>query len=87
MRFKLDENLHPDAVLLLRREGHDALSVWDEGLRGAKDPRLAEVCRAERRALLTFDLGFGDIRQRGYPLQSRSPYMLWWASVPPMRLR
>ena len=65
MRFRLDENLHPDAVVLLRGEGHDALSVWDQGLRGAKDPRLAEVCRAERRALLTADLGFGDIRQ--YP--------------------
>jgi predicted nuclease of predicted toxin-antitoxin system len=65
MRFKVDENLPPDVVALLREEGHDALSVWDQGLRGAKDPRLAEVCRAERRALLTFDLGFGDIRQ--YP--------------------
>jgi superfamily I DNA/RNA helicase len=28
-----------------------------------------------------------DILTRGYPLRSRSPYMLWCASVPPMRLR
>jgi predicted nuclease of predicted toxin-antitoxin system len=65
MRFKVDENLHPEVVALLRNAGHDALSVWDQDLRGAVDPRLASVCRSESRALLTFDLGFGDIRQ--YP--------------------
>lgn len=65
MRFKVDENLHPEVVGLLRDAGHDALSVWDQDLRGAADPELASVCRAELRALLTFDLGFGDIRQ--YP--------------------
>jgi predicted nuclease of predicted toxin-antitoxin system len=65
MRFKVDENLHPEVVALLQGAGHDALSVWDQDLRGAVDPRLASVCRAEQRALLTFDRGFGDIRQ--YP--------------------
>jgi predicted nuclease of predicted toxin-antitoxin system len=65
MRFKIDENLHPDVVSLLRDASHDALSVWDQELGGAKDPRLAEVCRAEGRVLMTFDLGFGDIRR--YP--------------------
>lgn len=63
MRFKVDENLHPDAAAFLAEQGHDALSVWDQNLRGAKDPRLADVCRAEQRVLLTFDLGFADIRQ------------------------
>jgi predicted nuclease of predicted toxin-antitoxin system len=65
MRFKVDENLHPEAVELLRDGGHDAVSVWDQQMRGVKDPTLAEACRAEGRALLTFDLGFGDIRE--YP--------------------
>lgn len=65
MRFKVDENLHPDVAALLRGAGHDALSVWDQDLRGAVDPLLASVCREELRVLLTFDLGFGDIRQ--YP--------------------
>jgi len=65
MRFKTDENLHPDVAVFLRNRGHDALSVWDEGLRGRPDPDLAEACRAERRAFITLDLGFADIRE--YP--------------------
>lgn len=65
MRFKIDENLHPDVAALLREHGHDAVSVWDQHMRGADDPHLAAVCRAEGRVLLTFDLGFADIRQ--YP--------------------
>lgn len=63
MRFEVDENLHPDARAFLTEQGHDALSVWDQNLRGAEDPSLAGVCRAERRVLLTFDIGFADIRQ------------------------
>ena len=69
MRFTVDENVHPDVVALLRTEGYDSLSVWDQDLQGAKDPQLAEVCLAEGRVLLTFDLGFGDIRL--YPPQER----------------
>ena len=35
MRFKVDENLHPDAADLLRSAGHDAMTVYDHGrLRG-----------------------------------------------------
>lgn len=63
MRFKVDENLPPEASTFLGEQGHDAVTVWDEQLRGAKDPRLAQECRAEQRVLLTFDLGFGDIRR------------------------
>lgn len=62
MRFKVDENLHPEVVALLREQTHDAVSVWDQQMRGAKDRRLAEACRAEGRVLIAFDLGFGDIR-------------------------
>jgi predicted nuclease of predicted toxin-antitoxin system len=65
MRSKVDENVHPDVVTLLREANHDALSVSDRGLGGAKDPHLADVCRVEERALVTFDIGFGDIRR--YP--------------------
>lgn len=65
MRFKVDENLHPEVVVLLRDHQHDAVSVWDQKLQGSKDPQLASLCRDERRILLTFDVGFGDIRQ--YP--------------------
>lgn len=61
MRFKTDENLHPEVAEFLRRHGHDAVSVWDEGLRGTKDVQIIERCRLEKRALLTLDVGFGDI--------------------------
>lgn len=63
MRFKVDENLPPEASTLLAEQGHDAVTVWDQQLRGATDPRLAEVCRSEQRVLVTFDVGFSDIRQ------------------------
>lgn len=62
MRFKTDENLHPEVAEFLGRDGHDAATVWDEGLQGTKDARIIERCRLEKRALLTLDLGFADIR-------------------------
>jgi predicted nuclease of predicted toxin-antitoxin system len=62
MRFKIDENLHPELAGFLRQEGHDALTVWDQGLRGRPDTDLALVCQSERRALITLDAGFADIR-------------------------
>lgn len=60
--FKIDENLHPDVASFLREHGHDASTVWDEGLRGTSDADLAQVCRTENRALITLDLDFADIR-------------------------
>ena len=62
MRFKMDENLHPDLAEFFRQHGHDAATVWDEGLRGAPDSVILDKCRDEGRALLSFDLGFADIR-------------------------
>ena len=62
MRLKADENLHPEVASFLRENGHDALSVWDQGMQGEPDQHLAEVCQFERRALVTLDLGFADIR-------------------------
>src|SRR5437762_2345804 len=65
MRFKTDENIHPDAAQLLRMAGHDAQTVWDQNLRGTADPNLANICQQEQRVLITLDLGFADIR--AYP--------------------
>lgn len=62
MLFKMDENLHPDLGQFFRQYGHDAATVWDEGLRGASDSVILDRCRDEGRALLSFDLGFADIR-------------------------
>lgn len=65
MRFKLDENLPAEASIRLRESGYDAMSVLDQKLGGAVDQEIAQVCRAEARALLTFDTDFANIR--AYP--------------------
>jgi predicted nuclease of predicted toxin-antitoxin system len=65
MRFKVDENLHPDAADLLRSAGHDAMTVYDQGLRGHTDEDIATICQREQRAIVTLDLDFSNIRQ--YP--------------------
>jgi predicted nuclease of predicted toxin-antitoxin system len=65
MKFKVDEHLPIELADLLNKAGHDAVTVHDEKLGGAKDEELAPVCQREGRAFLTFDLGFSDIRS--YP--------------------
>ena len=65
MRFKIDENLHSDVAEALRASGHDALTVYDEGLRGHPDFDIAEADRREDRAVVTLDLDFANIRE--YP--------------------
>jgi predicted nuclease of predicted toxin-antitoxin system len=62
VRCKIDENLPIDAVALLQQAGHDCQTVYDEALGGAPDQRVIDTCRAERRALLTLDLDFADLR-------------------------
>jgi predicted nuclease of predicted toxin-antitoxin system len=52
MRFKIDENLPPEGAELLRQEGHEALTVFDLGLRSHTDPEVIAVCQAEGLALL-----------------------------------
>lgn len=42
--------------------GHDTRTVSDENLVGTGDDRLIDICKAEDRWLVTFDVGFGDIR-------------------------
>ncbi len=65
MKMKTDENLPIDVVEMIRREGHDVVSVIDQRLAGKSDPVVAEVCRIEDRALVTLDLDFADLR--AYP--------------------
>lgn len=61
-RVKIDENLPREACELLLRAGIDAVDVHEQRLRGALDPAIAAVCRVERRALVTLDAGFANIR-------------------------
>ena len=62
MRFKLDENLPVEILEDLRAAGHEADSVYDEGLEGTADPDLLRKIREEDRVLLTLDKGIGDLR-------------------------
>lgn len=61
MRIKLDENLGSVRVVTwLRMAGHDVATVREQNLVSAPDVQLIEVCRRERRCLITCDRGFGN---------------------------
>ena len=60
MRLKTDENLGLNVVETLRQAGHDVLSVADQGIQGAPDRTLIDLCRIESRGLVTMDLDFGN---------------------------
>ena len=62
MRVKVDEDLPKAAVQMLQRHGHEAVSVTEQGMGGAKDHSLWQAVQAEQRFLITADKGFGDIR-------------------------
>jgi predicted nuclease of predicted toxin-antitoxin system len=61
MLFKIDENLHEEVVELLRSNGHDAVTVYEQQMRGYSDAELANVCQSEGRVMLTQDLDFSNI--------------------------
>lgn len=61
MRLKLDENVDPRAVAILRTAGHDVTTVSDEGLSGEPDTAVEAACRMEERCLVTLDVGFADV--------------------------
>jgi predicted nuclease of predicted toxin-antitoxin system len=61
MLFKIDENIHQEVAELLRQQGYDAVSVFDQGMRGYPDGEVAAVCRREGRAIVTLDLDFSNI--------------------------
>jgi predicted nuclease of predicted toxin-antitoxin system len=62
MRFKIDENLPRELARLFVDQGYDAQTISDEGMDGQADVQISAVCRQEKRALLTLDSGFADIR-------------------------
>jgi len=62
MKFKVDENLPVEVVKLLEDNGHDAVTVLEQNLGGEPDSHIAEICQKEKRALVTLDTDFSDIR-------------------------
>ena len=63
MRLKTDENLPCDVAYYLVQCGYDAVRVDEQGLAGVADPGVAAVCLVERRAIVTLDTDFMDIRR------------------------
>ena len=56
-----DENLHPDVVLFLRRQGHDIRSVVEDELFGHSDLAVLRLAHTEGRVVLTHDSDFGTL--------------------------
>jgi predicted nuclease of predicted toxin-antitoxin system len=65
MRFLVDANMPRSAAVRLQQMGHDAVDVRDIGLGGATDDVIAAHARHDKRALVTRDFDFADIRN--YP--------------------
>lgn len=63
MKFKIDENLPHELCDLLRERGHDADSVYGEGLKAQPDAEVWRAAIDAGRALVATDLDFSDIRK------------------------
>ncbi len=74
MRFKIDQNLPIEAAEMLAAAGHDAMTVYQQGLGDAADQRIVDVCKDEGRILVTADLDLSDIR--AYPPGEAPGYMV-----------
>lgn len=61
MKFLLDENLSPLHAHTLRAMGHDAVSVFELGLRGVDDPVVRVAAIESGRILVTLDGDFANV--------------------------
>jgi predicted nuclease of predicted toxin-antitoxin system len=75
MKFKLDENLPLELADDLPRIGHDADTVYGEGLSGTEDAAVVEAARASDRILMTLDKGVASLLQ--YPVHEHGGVVLF----------
>lgn len=61
MKFLLDMGLGRNTALFLRKAGHDAVHLRDEGLQRLSDQGIVAKAIDEGRVVLTHDLDFGRI--------------------------
>ena len=61
MKFKLDENFGTRTQHQFKESGHDVHTVHGEALKGASDRQLYDLCREEKRCIVTLDLDFADV--------------------------
>jgi predicted nuclease of predicted toxin-antitoxin system len=61
MKIQLDENIPADAATIFLDAGCQVATVLDQGLGGKADSKIAAVCRAENRVLITLDTDFSNI--------------------------
>lgn len=60
-----DENIHPDVIEFLRREGFDIESVSEQGSFGLPDPQVLQQATKAGRVVLTHDSDFGGLALMG----------------------
>lgn len=61
MRFLADMGVDVRVVEWLRRQGHDAIHLRDQGLHRMPNGEIFAKAITEARTILTFDLDFGEI--------------------------
>lgn len=60
MKFKLDENVDLRILPRFRLAGYDVATVLEQNLMSAPDNEVIEVCRQEKRCLVTADRDFSN---------------------------
>jgi predicted nuclease of predicted toxin-antitoxin system len=61
MRFLADVGTSRSTCAELRRLGHDAVHLSEEGLQRLQDEEILRMARESERVILAFDLDFGDL--------------------------
>ena len=75
MKFKLDENLPRELADDLTNLGHEADTVFSEGLAGAEDAKVVQAAQTSGRILMTLDKGIASLLQ--YPIHEHGGTVLF----------